>query len=267
MFHINYLIYRRDMLMSNIQLYNGDCLEVMKQLQDNSIDAIICDPPYGTTPCEWDNVIPFDALWSEYHRILKPNGVVVLFSQEPFATYLRMSNIRDYKYDWYWEKERITNVFQVKQRAGKTVENICIFYNEQCTYNPQKSEHIGKPVSNKIGDNAKWSITLSGHTQTTKPFEYHDDGTRYPTQVLRLNRDNPRERLHPTQKPVELLEYLIKTYTNAGDTVLDNCMGSGTTGVACQNLNRNFIGIELDEHYFQIAKERIGNVPVKLFDV
>ena len=155
------------------------------------------------------------------------------------------------------EKERLTNVFQVKRRPGKTVENICVFYKEQCIYNPQKSEHIGKLVSNKIGENARWSVTQSGYNQNTKPFEYHDDGTRHPTQVLRINRDNPRERLHPTQKPVELLEYLIKTYTNEGMTVLDCCMGSGSTGVACINTNRNFIGIEKDLDYYIIASNRI----------
>ena len=245
--------------MSNIDLYCGDCLDIMKTIQDNSIDCVICDPPYGTTPIKWDKVIDFTALWKEYNRIVKPNGAIVIFSQEPFATYLRMSNIKDYKYDWYWEKERLTNVFQIKKRCGKTVENIVVFYKGQCTYNPQKTEHLGKKVTNKIGENARWSVTQAGYEPTTKPFEYEDDGTRYPTQVLRINRDNPRKRVHPTQKPVALLEYLVKTYTNGGDVVLDNCMGSGTTGVACKNLNRNFIGIEKDETYFNIAKERIEN--------
>ena len=230
----------------------------MKNIKDKSIDCVICDPPYGTTPITWDKVLPFDRLWKEYSRIVKPDGAVVIFSQEPFATYLRMSNIKDYRYDWYWEKERLTNVFQVNKRCGKTVENIVVFYKQQCTYNPQKREYTGKKVTNKIGESARWSVAQAGYEQTTKPFEYIDDGTRYPTQVLRINRDNPRKRLHPTQKPVSLIEYLVKTYTNSGDTVLDNCMGSGTTGVACKNLNRNFIGIEKDEKYFEIARERIG---------
>lgn len=241
-----------------IELYNGDCLDVINKIPNNSIDCVICDPPYGTTPITWDKIIPFDKLWKEYNRIVKPNAAIVIFAQEPFATYLRMSNIKDYRYDWYWEKERLTNVFQVNRRCGKTVENIVVFYKQQCTYNPQKMEHTGKKVTNKIGENARWSITQSGYEQTTRPFEYIDDGTRHPTQVLRINRDNPRKRLHPTQKPVELLEYLVMTYTNEGDTVLDNCMGSGTTGLACKNLNRNFIGIEIDENYFKIAKDRIG---------
>jgi site-specific DNA-methyltransferase (adenine-specific) len=242
-----------------ITLWQGDCLELMKDIPDHSIDCIICDPPYGTTPIEWDKVIDFNLLWEQYNRIAKPNSAVVIFSQEPFATYLRMSNISNYRYDWYWEKERLTNVFQVNKRCGKTVENIIIFYREQCVFNPQKFEHIGKPVTNKIGETARWSVTQSGYSQNTKPFEYHDDGTRHPTQVLRINRDNPRERVHPTQKPIELLEYLVKTYTNEGDTVLDNCAGSGTTGVACKNLKRNFVGIELDPEYFEIAKHRIDN--------
>ena len=242
---------------NNYTLYLGDCLEVMKQLPEHSVDLIICDPPYGTTPLSWDSVIPFTQLWELFYRIIKPTTPIIIFGQEPFSSYVRMSNIKQYRYDWYWEKERLTNVFQIKRRPGKTVENIMVFYKEQCVYNPQKREHLGKKVTNKIGENARWSVTQSGYDQKTKPFEYIDDGTRHPTQVLRFNRDNPRQRLHPTQKPVELLEYLIKTYSNEGMTVLDNCMGSGSTGVACLNTNRNFIGIELDENYFNIAKNRI----------
>ena len=241
----------------NTQLLQGDCLELMKDIPDNSIDMILVDPPYGTTPLKWDTTLNFNDLWRHYNRIIKDKGAIIIFAQEPFASLVRMSNIKYYKYDWYWEKERLTNVFQVKKRCGKTVENIIVFYKKQCTYNPQKTEHNGKPVSNKIGENARWSVTQSGYTQKTKPFEYIDDGTRHPTQVLRINRDNPRERLHPTQKPVALLEYLIETYTNEGETVLDNCMGSGSTGVACIHTNRNFIGMELDETYFNIAKNRI----------
>lgn len=242
-----------------IKLYNGNCLDIMKEIEDSSIDMVLVDPPYGTTPIKWDSVIDFTLLWKEYNRILKSNAAICIFAQEPFASYLRLSNIKYYRYDWYWEKERLTNVFQIKKRCGKTVENICVFYKEQCTYNPQKTIYTGKKVTNKIGENARWSVTQAGYEQTTKPFEYIDDGTRHPTQVLRINRDNPRKRVHPTQKPVALMEYLIKTYTNEGDIVLDNCMGSGTTGIACKNLNINFIGIELNEQYFNIAKERIEN--------
>lgn len=193
----------------------------MDSIPDKTIDCVICDPPYGTTPITWDRVIPFEKLWKQYDRIVKPNCAVLIFAQEPFASFLRVSNIKDYRYDWYWEKERLTNVFQVKKRCGKTVENIVVFYKKQCTYNPQKRVHTGKLVTNKIGDNAKWSVTQAGYDQTTKPFEYKDDGTRYPTQVLRFNRDDTRKRIHPTQKPVELLEYLIRTYTDEGETILD----------------------------------------------
>ena len=229
----------------------------MKGIEDKSIDMVLCDPPYGTTPIEWDSPIDFRCMWEEYRRIVKANGVIVIFGQEPFSSFLRISNMRDYKYDWYWEKERLTNVFQVKKRSGKTVENIMVFYREQCVYNPQKMEFAGKRVTNKIGGSARWPVAMAGSNPKTRPFEYHDDGMRYPTQVLRFNRDSPRKRLHPCQKPVSLLEYLIKTYTNKGDTVLDNCMGSGSTGIACINTDRNFVGIELNEEYYRIARERI----------
>ena len=242
-----------------VKLYNGDCLNVMKDISDKSIDMILCDLPYGTTPLTWDKEIPMDKLWIEYKRVLKDNGVVVLFGQEPFSSYLRISNIDWYKYDWYWEKESFTNVFQVKRRPGKNVETISVFYKNQPTYNPQKYKHEGKPVTNKIGDDARFSSTQIGNEAKVRPLEYVDDMTRYPKQVIRVNRENKRKAVHPTQKPVALLEYLIKTYTNENELVLDNCMGSGSCGVACINTDRNFIGIELDENYFNIAKDRIEN--------
>ena len=244
--------------MSDIKLYQGDCLEIMKEIPDKSIDMVLCDLPYGNTPLHWDKNIPSDKLWDSYHRVCKNNAAIVLFGNEPFASHLRLSNEKEYRYDWYWKKERLTNVFQIKRRCGKVIENIMVFYKEQPIYNPQKTIYTGKPVTNKIGENARFSLTQNTNSNV-RPFEYHDDGTRYPTQLLEFNRDNPRERLHPTQKPISLLEYLIKTYTNEGMTVLDNCMGSGSTGVACKHTNRNFIGIELDERYFEIAKERIKN--------
>lgn len=243
--------------MSNYSLYKGDCLEVMKQIPDNSVDVVICDPPFGTTPLLWDSVIPFDKLWEQLNRITKQASPVIIFGQEPFSSYVRMSNMKQYRYDWYWEKERLTNVFQVKRRPGKTVENVIVFYRDQCIYNPQKHERLGPPVKNKVGENARWSVTQAGYEAKTKPFEYVDDGTRHPTQILNFNRDNPRKRLHPTQKPVGLLEYLIKTYSNEGMTILDPTMGSASTGVACLNTNRNFIGIELDDNYFSIAEQRM----------
>jgi site-specific DNA-methyltransferase (adenine-specific) len=242
-------------------LYNGDCIKVMKQLisEGITVDCIITDLPYGTTPCPWDVIIPFDEMWDCINKIIKPNGAVVLFGQEPFSSLLRVSNIKNYKYDWIWKKERLTNVFQVKRRPGKIVENISVFYKKQPTYNPQKTKYDGPPRSNKIGDNARFSITQNGGS-SLKPMEYVDDGTRYPLQIIECNRDSMYDtKYHPTQKPISLLENLVRTYTNEGETVLDFTMGSGSTGVACNNTNRNFIGIELNKEYFDIAKTRIEN--------
>ena len=239
------------------KIYQGDCLEVMKDIPDKSIDMILCDLPYGTTACKWDTIIPFEPLWEQYKRIIKDNGAIVLCGQEPFSSYLRISNIEDYKYDWYWEKERLTNVFQVKRRPGKTIECISIFYKEQPNYIPQKSEHTGRLVKNRVGKNGRFSITLQGKKGQVKPINYRDDRTRDPTQVLKINRDNNMKNVHPTQKPVALFEYLIKTYTNEGDLVLDNCAGSGTSGVACQNLNRNYILIEKEPKYIDVINKRI----------
>lgn len=238
-----------------ISIKQGDCLELMKEIKDKSIDMILCDLPYGTTACKWDDVIPFDKLWEQYERIIKDNSAIVLFGQEPFSSLLRISNLKTYKYDWYWEKERLTNISQVKRRAGKTVETISVFYKKQPTYNPQMSIYTGPKRTNKV-KNGKLGILTDN--QNKKVYEYKDNGLRYPTQILKFQRDCLICNLHPTQKPVALLEYLIKTYTNEKETVLDNCMGSGSTGVACINTNRNFIGFELDEHYFQIAKERLN---------
>lgn len=241
-------------------MYNlmcGDCLELMKEIPDKTIDAIICDLPYGSTKCSWDTPIPLDKLWEQYNRIIKDNGVVILFGQEPFSSLLRASNIKNYKYDIYWEKERLTNINQVKRRVGKTVETISIFYKKQCTYNPQMVRYKGKPRTNKVKHGKMGVLT---DQQNKKVFEYTDTGWRYPTQVWKFQRDCLTSNLHPTQKPVALLEALVKTFTNEGDTVLDNAMGSGSTGIACINNKRNFIGIEIDEVYFNIAKERIENI-------
>lgn len=217
---------------------------------------ILTDLPYGATPIHWDEIIPSDKMWKQYKRIRKDNTAIVLFGQEPFASQLRLSNIKEYRYDWYWQKERLTNVFQIKRRPGKIIENIMVFYKKQPVYNPQKTKHEGRLVTNKVGDTARFSVAQAGE-KLVKPLEYHDDGTRHPLQLLKFNRDNPRERIHETQKPVELLKYLIKTYTNEGMIVLDSCMGSGSTGVACIETNRNFIGIEKDIDIFNTAKERI----------
>lgn len=249
----------------NAKLFLGDCIDVMHQLIDEGIkvDAIITDLPYGTTPCPWDIIIPFDEMWECINKIIKPNGAIVLFGQEPFSSLLRVSNIKNYKYDWIWKKERLTNVFQVKRRPGKVVENISIFYKKQPTYNPQKTKYDGPLRSNKIGDNARFSITQDGGGGH-KPMEYHDDGTRYPLQIIEFHRNSMYDtKYHPTQKPIELLEFLIKTYTNEGEIVLDFTMGSCTTGIACLKNNRNFLGIEKDKTYFDIANKRLkefGNI-------
>lgn len=321
--------------MDNINLYNGDCLEVMKSIPDKSVDMILCDLPYGTTDNPWDSVIPFEPLWEQYKRVLIDSGVVVLFGSQPFTTSIINSNLEMFRYEWIWEKESGTGFLNAKKAPLKNHENICVFYldkaevtgrskkfnelrnyfeeekkksglsnkdiqallgnqmyrhyfsagtqfsiptrknyeklqstgffktpydeikakwdklSQDCrfTYNPQFSE--GKPyVSNGSGNSSNWG--------NIKPKEYKsiNTGYRYPKSILKFNRD--KEKLHPTQKPVALLEYLIKTYTNENELVLDNCMGSGSTGIACINTNRKFIGIELDNNYFNIAKDRIN---------
>jgi DNA modification methylase len=242
-----------------IKLLHGDCLELMKDIPDKSIDMILCDLPYGTTACKWDVVIPFEPLWKEYKRIIKDRGCIALFGSEPFSSHLRMSNIKNYKYDLYWVKEKPVNFFQLKRRFGKLTENICIFYDKQPTYNAQKEKHLGKKVTNRPSKNAKFKNEITGLSNSTmKP--YNDDGTRFPCDILKFNRVSVGKSLHITEKPVDLLSYLINTFTNRNETVLDNCMGSGSTGVACMNTNRNFIGIEKDDKYFEIAKNRIEKV-------
>lgn len=229
-------------------LLQGDCLELMKQVSDKSIDLILCDLPYGTTANKWDTVIPFDKLWAQYKRIIKDNGAILLFSQMPFGANLIMSNPKMFRYEWIWEKENITGFLNAKKMPLKKHENILVFYKHLPTYNPQMREGF-KPYSQMSG---KGSSNYGDY----KAIPSSSDGTRYPIDMIKFNRDKG---LHPTQKPVALLEYLIKTYTNEGDVVLDNCMGSGSTGIACKNTNREFIGMELDEKYFNIACERIGD--------
>jgi DNA modification methylase len=248
-----------------VNLIQGDCIQVMEELIKNrvKVDAIITDIPYGTTACAWDIIIPFNKMWKCLKSIRKDNSPILLFGNEPFSSYLRISNINEYKYDIYWQKERATNIFQLKRRPAKVIETINVFYNKQCTYNPQMTKYDGPLRTNKI-KNGKLGILVD--SQNRKPNEYKDNGTRYPLQIVQCKRDILTSNLHPTQKPVELMEYLVKTYTNKGDTVLDFTMGAGTTGLACKKLNRNFIGIELDKNYFDIAKNRIDNYqPTDLF--
>lgn len=237
--------------MSQIELYNGDCLEVMSNIPNKSIDMILCDLPYEITACKWDKMIPLDKLWGHYERIIKDRGNIVLFSKQPFTTLLNNSNIKLFKYELIWCKQQATNPLCAKKRIMPIHENISIFYKKFGTYNPQmiygKSNYKSFSGEKNIGE--VYGNNKSIHRNC-------NDGSRYPTSVLYYN--NVRKSLHPTQKPIDLCEYLIKTYTNEGDTVLDNCMGSGTTGVACKNTNRNFIGIELDETYFKLAEERIN---------
>ena len=231
-------------------MYNlilGDCLEEMQNIPDKSIDMILCDLPYGTTQCKWDSIIPFDSLWEQYNRVIVDNGAIVLFGSEPFSSMCRTSNIKQYKYDWVWDKKQAGNVLNAKRQPLKTFENIMVFNTK--TYYPIMRK--GK-LRKKGGLNKQPEITGKVKLDYTT---YNDE--YYPTAILEFSNANKRNKLHPTQKPVELLEYLIKTYTNEGETVLDNCMGSGSTGVACVNTGRNFIGIELDEKYFYIAKDRI----------
>jgi len=233
------------------RIYNMDCLEGMKKIDDKSIDMILCDLPYGTTACKWDTVIPFEPLWEQYERVIKDNGAIVLTASQPFTSALVMSKPDLFRYEWIWEKTIASNFMLVKKQPAKKHENILVFYKKQPTYNPQME--VGKPYKDRA---RKRTVSVHGGQETTKK-PINNKGTRYPSSVQLFSNGN-NHNIHPTQKPVALCEYFIKTYTNEGETVLDNCMGSGTTGVACKNLNRNFIGIELDEEYFKIAKERIG---------
>ena len=230
-----------------MQLIHGDCLEKMKDIPDKSIDMILCDLPYGTTACKWDVVIPFEPLWIQYKRIIKDRGAIVLFGSEPFSSYLRMSNIKQFKYDWVWNKKLAGNGILAKRQPLKIHEIISVFNSK--IYFPQRTK--GK-FRKKMG--LKESQITGGNSfcKETENNEY------YPVSIQEFGTGNLRiGRLHPTQKPVALLEYLIKTYTIEGETVLDNCMGSGSTGIACVNTKRNFIGIEKDDEYFEIAKKRI----------
>ncbi len=225
-------------------LMMGDCLERMKEIPDGSVDMILTDPPYGTTACKWDSIIPLEPMWEQLKRIIKPNGAICLFSAEPFSSYLRMSNIKSYKYDWVWEKSKPTGHLNAKRQPLRKYELVSVFYKKQCNYFPQGIKPANKMVSRtnrgNYGECSKTTLQKA---------------TGYPRNILKFN---SIDGAHQTQKPVPLLEYLISTYTNKNETVLDFTMGSGSTGVACKNLNRKFIGIELDENYFNIAKERIN---------
>jgi DNA modification methylase len=232
--------------MMNLML--GDCLERMAEIATGSVDLVLTDPPYGTTACKWDAVIPFEPMWTHLKMVLKPNGAAVLFSAQPFTSALVMSNIKEFKYEWTWRKEAGTGFLNAKKQPLRDVEYGAVFYRDQPTYNPQMRTGFKPYKTTKGGETENYN--KSGIVTT------ESDGSRYPLSTIEFPRD--KNKVHPTQKPVALMEYLIRTYTNEGDTVLDFTMGSGTTGVACVNTGRNFIGIERDPDYFKIAQDRIS---------
>ena len=235
--------------MPKIELIQGDCLEKMKDIPDKSIDMVLCDLPYGTTACKWDTVIPFEPLWEQYKRIIKDNGAIVLTASQPFTSALVMSNVKMFKYCWIWNKKKGGSPLLSKIQPIRITEDVVIFGNGKLLYNPIMTPR-DKPVSRGKNKGTVSETTNNAFTEDKIHTEY------YPKSIIEISNADQSNRLHPTQKPVALFEYLIKTYTNEGDLVLDNCMGSGTTGVACKNLNRNFIGIELDPEYYKIAEKR-----------
>src|SRR5574344_1111443 len=248
---------------STYTLYKGNCLEIMKDIPDGSVDMILCDLPYGTTDCKWDTIIPFDKLWQQYERIIKDDGAIVLFGNEPFSSNLRMSNLKLYKYDWKWDKIQGANFLNVKYQPLKNIEDIMVFSKARITngkrvpikYNPQG---FIEKIEERI-NMSDYEGTF-GSSSVKKGKEFKTTGTGYPKCLIQFKKD--KDKLHPTQKPVCLLEYLIKTYSNECDVVLDNTMGSGSTCVSAKQLNRKYIGIELDENYFNIAKERISSIKI-----
>lgn len=248
-------------------LYNEDCLQGMLRLPDKSIDLIITDLPYGTSASSWDKKLPMDKLWKQYERVIKPNRAIVLFSQQPFTSLLIMSNLKLWKYNWVWEKDNGTNFLNSHYQPLKITEDICVFgtgatsysKNENMIYNPQFTD--GKPYTVISGTQKSNSAVVRGRIEKREEvggFKTENDGKRYPKNLIKFNRDT--DKLHPTQKPVALIEYLIKTYSNENDIVLDSCIGSGTTAIAAINTNRHYIGYEKDESYFEIAKNRISEV-------
>jgi len=240
------------------EIWNGDCLELMKNIPTGSIDAVIADPPYGTTACKWDSVIPFEPMWECLNRIIKPNGAIVLFGSEPFSSALRMSNIKNYKYDWVWEKAVGSNFAVAKYQPLKEHENIIVFSNNRHNYYPIKEPRKGagaKRLKNGYKSNGT-KTEVTGMTSNRKGKVY--DELKNPSSVQYFNNRDKFRGLHPTQKPVSLMEYMIRTYTNEGELVLDFTAGSGTTGLAAKNTKRDYLLIEKDENYYNICKERLG---------
>ena len=247
----------------------GDCLELMKGLEDQSVDMILADLPYGTSACKWDSVIPVEPLWEQYKRIIKDDGAIVVFGTEPFSSMFRMSNLEMYRYDWKWEKPSGANFLSLNYRPAKVHEDIMVFGKMATSYSKRGTMKYfpvmgrGKPYKQLSGEQRvdDGKLAASSVRSPISRVVTDNNGTRYPRSVIRFSLD--REKLHPTQKPVGLLEYLVQTYTQPGDVVLDNVMGSGSTGVACINIGRNFIGYEMDEKYFEVAKKRIQKMSVE----
>lgn len=235
----------------NLWLMKGDCLERMKEIPDGSVDMVLTDPPYGTTACAWDSIVPLEPMWEQLKRIIKPRGAIVMTASQPFTTTLISSNMKMFKYCWIWEKNFSTNFLHAKRQPLRKHEEVVVFYNKTGQYYPQKTTGH-KPTQPAIGS----SIGNLWHGDNNRNYK-GGETTRYPTSIIKINAVDPKQRLHPSQKPVALMEYLIKTYTNEGETVLDFTAGSFTTGVACVNLNRKFIGIEMDDKYFEIGVKRI----------
>ena len=254
-----------EIITDNYSIYQGDCLEVMKDISDKSIDMILCDLPYGTTKNKWDMIIPFEPLWEQYNRVIKDNGAIVLFGQGMFTAKLMLSQEKIWRYNLIWEKDRPSGFLNAKRMPLRSHEDILVFYKKTPTYNPQFWN--GNPLHG-MGTKYKEGKLTNNNYGKYKLYknlsaEREGDTKKYPRSILKFKRPHPP--IFPTQKPVDLCEWLIKTYTNEGEIVLDNCMGSGSTGVACVNTNRKFIGIELDENYFEISKKRLEEVDRLLF--
>lgn len=243
-------------------IYLGDCLELMQYIPSKSIDMILCDLPYGTTACKWDTIIPFEPLWKQYERVIKDNGAMVLTAAQPFTTKLITSNLKLFRYELIWEKTMPNGFLDARKKPLKSHENIIIFYKKQPTYNPIKTKGIPYKKERKN------SLKYEGYHEYLPTDTNNANGERFPKSIIKFSNGNNNHEngksVHPTQKPVPLFEYLIKTYTNEGETVLDNCMGSGTAAIAAINTNRNYIGFEKDEHYFKIANKRIQEFQVQI---
>ena len=236
------------------EIYKGDCLELMpKFVDDKSVDMIFCDLPYGTTKCKWDVIIPFDRLWSEYERVIKDNGVILLFGNEPFSSVLRTSNLKLYRYDWIWEKTKATGFQNSKIQPMRKYENLSVFYKHKPTYNPQGLIKKQDKKTNVRSGNIKNEHSFNTYKGKKPVAEF----TNYPTNIVKFKNGSGKGHLHPTMKPLPLIEYMIKTYTNKGDLILDNTCGSGTTGLGAKNLNRNYIMMEQDPDYYEIACKRV----------